>query len=87
MNAAVWKFPLQLAERQVIEMPVGAKLLTVQIQHDIPCIWALVDPAAPTTPLDIRTLGTGQAFDAEDFKYIGTYQIHGGGFVFHVFHF
>lgn len=67
-------------------MPVGAKILTVQVQNGIPCMWAMVDPDASTEEVTIRVHGTGHPIcDSAKLEYIGTFQIYGGGLVFHVF--
>lgn len=66
-------------------MPKGATLLTIQMQQDVPTLWALVDPnEIEQTPQIINTVGTGQDTDAPG-KYIGTYQRAEGVLVFHVF--
>ena len=33
---SIWKFPLTIADRQEVQMPVGAKALTVQLQYGEP---------------------------------------------------
>jgi hypothetical protein len=79
----IWKFTLKTTDEQVIEMPRGAKLLTVQMQDNRPQLWALVDSVKPNEQRTIATFGTGNP--AEDGEYIGTYQMRGGELVFHVF--
>lgn len=82
----VWKFPLSVLDLQQVNLPRGAQILSVQTQHEQPCLWALVDPSAPTEYVNFRTLGTGHfAPDMERFRYVGTYQLVGGGFIGHVF--
>ena len=83
--SAIWKYPLQVTDEQTIDMPSGAEALTVQVQNGTPCLWARVDPAAPTTPRKIITHGTGHPVPETTGRYIGTYQIDGGALVFHVF--
>lgn len=82
---AIWKYPLQTVGVQSIDMPVGADLLTVQLQHGLPCVWVLVDPAAPACPVKLTTYGTGAPIDDAPGEYLGTYQLAGGSLVFHVF--
>ena len=43
MTNRIWKFPLTATDKQKIELPVGAKVLTVQNQYHIPCMWVLLD--------------------------------------------
>ena len=88
MKKTIWKFELEIADKQTIEMPVNAEILTVQTQNEIPCLWALVDPDDPKEDRVIKIFGTGHpiVYDAGvDRKYIGTYQLRGGSLVFHVF--
>jgi hypothetical protein len=81
----VWKFPLSPGDPLVIAMPAGARVLHVGVQDDDrPCIWALVDPAAPEEERSFRVHGTGQYFDG-DGAYVGTAMLYRGGLVFHVF--
>lgn len=88
---SIYKFPIKRVTDVVqIEMPVGAQVLCVQVQHETPCIWAIVDTEAATEPRYFEIYGTGNPLpdhlDVEyDTKYIGTFQLHEGGFVGHVF--
>lgn len=82
----IFKYPIKVEDVQMVEMPRGAVVLTVQTQQEIPCIWAEVDPDAEKVRRQFRTYGTGHAMDAgPDRLYIGTYQLRGGSLVFHVY--
>jgi hypothetical protein len=81
---AIWKFPIATTDAQLIPMPVGARLLTVQTQDESPCIWAEVSPAAEPVDRIIYVHGTGHTFD-HDASYLGTYQVMGGMLIFHVY--
>lgn len=82
----IFKYPLQVKDIQMVEMPRGAAVLTVQAQGETPCIWAKVDPAAPPIKRCFVTYGTGHdADDGAAVHYVGTYQLRGGALVFHVF--
>lgn len=82
----IWKFPLAVADAQDIEMPVRAKILAVQPQADVVCLWALVDETAPHSHRRIYIQGTGHPCEGlEHLNHIGTFQIRGGSLVFHVF--
>lgn len=88
MNKTIWKFQLKTVGNQTIEMPVNAEILTVQTQNEIPCIWALVDPTETRENRFIEVFGTGQDVQYDmgvGRNYLGTYQLHGGTSVFHVF--
>lgn len=82
---AVWKFPLPVVSDCAIIMPVGAQILTVQIQRGEPFLWALVDPGMPGEVRNFHTCGTGHNSYAELGRYVGTFQLHNGSLVFHVF--
>jgi hypothetical protein len=86
----VYKYPLETTDEQTLTMPKGAKVLTVQNQGEQACIWAVVDLDAPVNERrTFFTYGTGYPMQEPDVvseeKYIGTYQLMGGGLVFHVF--
>lgn len=83
----VWKFPLVVDDAQVIAMPANAHILTVQVQGETPCIWALVNPEMPAEERKILISGTGHERKDLDglVNYIGTFQLYGGGLIFHVF--
>lgn len=81
----IWKFPLVLKTFQKIAMPSQAQVLTVQMQSDALCLWAIVNPEAPIEQRDFIIAGTGdpQPFDEADLRYIGSVQQR--AFVWHVF--
>lgn len=67
-------------------MPVGAEIISVQMQNGTPCIWAIVPLGAPTELRSFITIGTGHDFeDAFTGWHIATYQT--GPYVWHVFEF
>lgn len=76
----IWKFKVD----NVIEMPKGAEILTVQLQDSFnACIWAVVDPENETENRIFEVVGTGHKFDDTNKKYIGTWQ--DCMFVWHLF--
>ena len=81
---SIWKYELRVTPEQTIEMPFKSKILTIQVQHEIPCLWALVDPDLHNVLRDICIRGTGHKFDGLG-EYIGTFQQADGSLVWHVF--
>ena len=81
----IWKWPLQITDRQAQMMPAGAEVLTVQMQGHQPQLWALVDPEKPRGLRHFQAVATGEPFDDEGMKYVATFQINGGSLVFHLF--
>lgn len=79
----IWKYTLQMQDLQTLTIPVGAKLLSLQMQEGKPQLWALVDEASPCEPRRITVYGTGQPIHNDPGVFIGTFQY--GEYVFHVF--
>jgi hypothetical protein len=83
----IYKYPLEIKDTVTVKMPRCAKVLTVQVQRGVPCIWAAVDPLQPYLDRRVfRIVGTGQSFMRESVnRYVGTFQMFGGDLVYHVF--
>ena len=82
----IFKYPLMQVPEEQISLPVGAEILTVQTQGEQPCIWAMIDlNEIRYKNVTIETFGTGHKMDDAERRYIGTYQINNGDYVFHVF--
>lgn len=82
----IWKFPIPCEDIFKLDLPLGAKVLTVQTQIGTPCIWVLVDPEMEETPYWFRLAGTGHPLDpVESETYVGTFQLRDGALVFHLF--
>ena len=72
----IYKYTLVVTDEQAVDMPEAAQILDVQVQADQVCLWALVDPVAPTAPRIIRIVGTGHSVsDADLLRYIATFRI------------
>lgn len=85
---AVFKFPLPVTDVAVVEMPVSAQVLTVQTQRGQPCIWAMCDEDGVYERRVFRVLGTGHSIPdkyLEKLRYVSTFQLNGGDYIFHVF--
>ena len=82
----IWKYAISTTDRQEVQMPAGAQILSVQTQRGTACLWAIVDETAPTRARLIRIYGPGHMMDERHpGKFIGTYQLNGGSLVFHAF--
>lgn len=90
---AVWKFPLGEWETGMFsaEMPKFAEVLSLQVQRNDLCMWVLVDPDMPPEQRHFVIVGTGNEVTSGDGQglasdnFVGTFQMYGGGLVFHVF--
>jgi len=83
----IFKYPLEITDTQFVELPLGAEILTAQMQGNQLCLWAIVNtlPEAVKKNRRIEIIGTGNPMPIGDLKYISTFQMLGGGLVFHVF--
>ena len=83
----IHKFPLETTDYQNIYLTHGAKVLCVQVQNGIPCVWVLLDTEEHPVVATVRTYGTGHTIDENtpEESYVGTYQLENGALVFHVF--
>lgn len=81
----VFKYPLPVDDYVAITMPAAAEVLTVQVQNGRPYLWAKVDTRRPAVTHGFYVVGTGHPFPVLARAYVGTFQLEGGGLVFHVF--
>lgn len=84
----IWKYPLVVETHQRIQMPKGSRILTVQVQRNQPCIWVLVEPDNPYQIRNVYMYGSGYTIPVDklaEHAYVGTFQLHDGRLVFHVF--
>lgn len=82
----IYKYPLEVTDRQEVFMPMGATLLTAQMQHGILQLWSLVDENEQAeTARKIAIFGTGNPMPDDPSAYLATFQMSGGALVFHVF--
>ena len=81
----VYKYPLAWKVCQGIWLPLK-RVLTVEIQNGVPCLWAVVDTNEPAVKLRVMmtSTGTDDKLDFDKLRYISTTQY--GGYVFHWFY-
>jgi len=83
----IYKYTLD-PRRSEYDLPIGAKILTVQGQNEQVCIWAEVDTEADTEKVRFEVYGTGHEIKWDmgtDREYLGTAQLKNGALVFHVY--
>jgi len=85
MGKTIFKYGAELADDFTIGLPEDAQILTVQIQHGKPFIWALVDLENRVCDRRFRLIGTGHPANGETLSYINTFQLNNGSLVFHLF--
>ena len=89
--AVILKYPLEIALQQVVHLPVEAQILSIEVQNDRLCMWALCEDAAfrQTKAVEVVVIMTGDPGVPEDIlithHFMGTKMLSNGGFVAHVF--
>ena len=87
-NWTIWKYPLDITDHQIIEIPEEYSILSAQLQGRQLCIWAAVEPENRTVPVRVRIVGTGHLISKQEMAelvYIGTVVSEQCGLVWHVF--
>lgn len=86
----IWKYRIpeydgrgMITSRPVIDMPDGARILTLQLQDDEPTLWAVVDPERVAAPRSFVIVGTGHPVPEDVGDYVGSWQWP--GLVWHLF--
>lgn len=80
----VFKYLLQLTPVQVLELPAGANIVSVQLQRRQLSAWAEIDPEQPKIKRKIYILGTGHILPADAEKHLASVQPD-DIFVWHVY--
>jgi hypothetical protein len=80
----VWTVPLWLNTTS-LDLPEGARVLTVQMQGDTPCLLVLVNPDARVVSYAVAIMGAGNIGPPSlaSLPYAGTFQV--SGLAWHVF--
>lgn len=88
----IYKYQLEITDRQTLKLPFGAKILSVETQTSGGItdtrivLYALVDPDAIVEERIFIIHGTGHPMEPQEINYpfIGTVSV-GGVLMFHVF--
>jgi len=92
MTKKIHKYILD-SDEVTLSLPLGTTILTVQAQHGLVCLWALLE-APHSEMMELRTfrvVPTGVEFTKPEtpemtiLNYIGTIQLDGGNLIYHVF--
>jgi hypothetical protein len=81
----IFKYSLEITDTQIIRIPKKSKILSVQTQNGIPCIWALVETNEEPVDRKIAVIGTGNPFWLKEYDFLGTIQTRQGALVWHIF--
>jgi hypothetical protein len=81
----IYKYCIPVQDYYAFTTYKGFSILSLQIQDDNICMWAIVDISAPLIQIDLRMLGTGMSVSNVYPYYVGTVQQAGGMLVWHIF--
>ncbi len=79
----IFKYVLSGDSKQIVIMPDGATILTIQLKDSSPCLWALVNTNNMLCERVFITLFTGEIIESYYGEYVATYQMQ--NLVHHVF--
>jgi hypothetical protein len=80
----IWKYKITSIPDFEISLPLGANVLSIQMQNDYPTLWVLVDPSQPYEVRKFFKVGTGWPIrNMSATKFIAT--IQKDGLVWHYF--
>lgn len=80
----IYKYPLEIVDRQIVRMPTGAAIRAVMVQDGVTCLWAEVDPKAALEDRTFHIVGTGHAVPAVPYlRHVDS--VIDGRFVWHVY--
>jgi hypothetical protein len=88
----IWKYSLPMEKAFDLDLPKGAIILKAECQYTgprpqdglVPCLWALLDPDAPTEKREFMIIGTGWEIENPyNLIHIDTFQQ--GPLVWHLF--
>ena len=74
----IYGYSFEVADVVLIDMPKGAKVLSVDVQPDMgPCVWAIVDDEVGQETRVFHVRGTGQHLGPEEAQeeFIGTFRV------------
>lgn len=97
--SVIYKYPLSTANKQTLMIPSinvvvngmrrrllpSEQVLHFDVQNGVPTIWCICDRGIPPEAVEVTTVLTGMEFNAQGLQHIGSYQLHNGTFVGHVF--
>jgi len=83
----IYKYPITSSLNPlsvcIIQIPKNHQILSIQVQCDLICVWALVDTSEPLELKEFLIAGTGQPVPENGITYLKT--IQSSIFIWHIF--
>lgn len=90
MTMVIYRYDLTIMDAQGVELPYGAKILSVQFQYGVLRVWTLVQSGVNRMEnVAFYILGTGNPVPKSfppNAQFLDTVQQHDGRLVWHVFY-
>jgi hypothetical protein len=84
----IHKYPFAIDDDVIVNLPLNATIISIQLQGDIPCVWAIVNPLEQyVESRQFKVFGTGHPMPEtilRTHEFRATLQLS-NGLVFHVF--
>lgn len=82
----IWKYEIKSTGTSSVFIPIGSRVLSVQVQGGKVCFWAEVWQDAPKEERKFKVVQTGgEVNTCEGGAFIGTFQLDNGDYVGHVY--
>lgn len=85
MTRVVFKYPIELQDEVVVDMPTDARIIHLAVQDGTICAWAIVDPDGYSSKRTFFVRGTGHPMPERPCVPVGSVFFNDGALVFHVF--
>jgi hypothetical protein len=84
----IYKYPVPDKSSIDLDLPLGAKILSVEEEDNKIVLYAMVIPQLSLKIINMRVIETGAAIDfsPNEYKFIGTVKLDGGKLMLHVFY-
>lgn len=68
----IYDYCLPIVDQQHVYIPEGAQIISVAMQDDVLCLWAIVETVGPIEEREILIRGTGDPLTGSEGRFIGT---------------
>ena len=86
MNRVIYKYPLEIADRQGIRLPVGYEILKIEFQGETLNLWVSVPQNHDQREtLFLRVVPTGREYEPTGLTFLTTVQQYQGHLIWHIF--
>lgn len=82
----IFKYSIPITDDPLVDLPKGAKFLSIGAQGELLFLWAEVDDdKRERVPMQLHIRGTGHEMKGNEGAFITTVIMYGGALVWHIF--